>query len=467
MRYWAATWASIMSRPCTAQDSGSTSAPQGRGISRGRRNALADGTATNSAQAPFADPTPIAFQFSQRLKWPARHCRHVPSNKDGSTATKSPAFRLPTPAPSATTSPENSCPGTIGYRVGANSPRRTWMSVPQIPQASTLTTTSPSLGEGSSIFLTCRSLGASMTTAFTCPLFDSAHSQAADELLLGDPARKQYREAGQGGGGCELGVEESAAADEADQEQGRGGRVRRCEVDGVEELVPAEDQTDQRGRRNPGGDQRHHDAEDLVAELRPVDAGRLEQVGRDLEEERPQQPHAERQVDRRVDQREGEDVVEQVEVARQQVQRHQARREGQEPGRDEEEEHVARPLHGADRQGVGRRQSEHKDQERREDAGDRGVDEVRRKVAGQHGLKLLERRGKGRDDHRDDADGRRLADAEALEGHEVEQEGDVRGVLARTSEGEHEDRVKRLHHEERSQQRAQLDEGPDQRQCDP
>src|SRR5439155_16528193 len=199
MRYWAATWASIMSRPCTAQDSGSTSAPQGRGISRGRRNALADGTATNSAQAPFADPTPIAFQFSQRLKWPARHCRHVPSNKDGSTATKSPAFRLPTPAPSATTSPEDSCPGTIGYRVGANSPRRTWMSVPHIPHASTLTTTSPALGEGSAISLTFKSLGAPMTTAFTCPLFDRTHGQAADELLLSDPTVEQDRQAGECG----------------------------------------------------------------------------------------------------------------------------------------------------------------------------------------------------------------------------------------------------------------------------
>src|SRR5207237_8576673 len=99
--------------------------------------------------------------------------------------------------------------------------------VPHITHASPLPTTSPSLGEGSSIFLTCRSLGASMTTAFTCPLFDSAHRQAADELLLGDPAGEQYREAGQGGGGCELGVEESPAADEADQEQARGGRVRR------------------------------------------------------------------------------------------------------------------------------------------------------------------------------------------------------------------------------------------------
>src|SRR6266566_8223632 len=246
MRYWAATWASIMSRPCTAQDSGSTSAPQGRGISRGRRNALADGTATNSAQAPFADPTPIAFQFSQRLKWPARHCRHVPSNKDGSTATKSPAFRLPTPAPSATTSPENSCPGTIGYRVGANSPRSTWMSVPQIPQASTLTTTSPSLGEGSSIFLTFRSLGASMTTAFTyCPLFDSTHGQAADELLLCDPAGQQDRQAGQGGGRGELGIEETPAADEAHEEQRRRGRLRRREVHGVEELVPTKDKADQ------------------------------------------------------------------------------------------------------------------------------------------------------------------------------------------------------------------------------
>src|SRR6266480_3705840 len=192
------TLASTMSSPWTAHDSGSTRAPQSRGISAGRRKALAAGTATNSADAPFAEPTPIAFQFSHRLKWPARHCRQEPSNSDGSTATKSPTLRFFTPAARSTTSPQNSWPGTMGYFVGSNSPRRTWMSVPQIPHASTLTTTSSAFGVGSAIFLIVSSLGESMTTAFMWPLlFDSTHRQAADQLLLRDPARQEDGEAGQ------------------------------------------------------------------------------------------------------------------------------------------------------------------------------------------------------------------------------------------------------------------------------
>src|ERR1700736_2949701 len=104
------TW----SRPWTAHDRGSTRAPQWRGMSGGNGEAFADGTTTNSAQAPFAEPTPIAFQFSQRLKRPARHCRHLPQYNEGSTATKSPIFTLLAPPPVATTSPQNSWPGTIG-----------------------------------------------------------------------------------------------------------------------------------------------------------------------------------------------------------------------------------------------------------------------------------------------------------------------------------------------------------------
>src|SRR5713226_2480886 len=62
-------------------------------------NAFADGTATNSAQAPLTLPTPIAFQFSQRLKRPARHIRQWPQNREGSTATKSPSLILRTADP--------------------------------------------------------------------------------------------------------------------------------------------------------------------------------------------------------------------------------------------------------------------------------------------------------------------------------------------------------------------------------
>src|ERR1700716_2997112 len=100
-----------MSSPWTAHDRGSTRAPQWRGMSDGNPKAFAAGTATNSAQAPFAEPTPIAFQFSQRLKRPALHWRHLPQNSNESTPTKSPPLTLPTSAATATTSPQNSWPG--------------------------------------------------------------------------------------------------------------------------------------------------------------------------------------------------------------------------------------------------------------------------------------------------------------------------------------------------------------------
>src|SRR3981081_4965382 len=103
-----------MSSPWTAHDRGSTRAPQLRGMSDGSWKAFADGTATNSAEAPFAEPTPIAFQFSHRLNLPIRHCRHLPQNNDGSTATKSPTFTFCTSFATATTAPQNSWPGTIG-----------------------------------------------------------------------------------------------------------------------------------------------------------------------------------------------------------------------------------------------------------------------------------------------------------------------------------------------------------------
>src|SRR5207302_6078256 len=66
------------------------------------------GTRTNSAHAPSVRATPMPFQFSQRLKRPARHWRHVPSYSVGSTATKSPTLTLRTSAPIATTSPQRS-----------------------------------------------------------------------------------------------------------------------------------------------------------------------------------------------------------------------------------------------------------------------------------------------------------------------------------------------------------------------
>src|SRR5207302_10071048 len=193
---------------------------------------------------------------------------------------------------------------------------------------------------------------------------------------------QQDRQAGQRGGCRQLRVEQAAAADEADQEDRRGGRDGGSEVDRVEELVPAEDEADQGGGRNPGRDQGHHDSKYLVPKLGAVDARRLKEIGRNLEEKRAQQPHPEREVDRGVDEDQRQDVVEQVQVPGQQVQRHEAGGKRQEAGRDEEEEHVLSLLHRPDGKGVRGGQSEHEEQKSRNQACDRRVDEEGWEVAG-------------------------------------------------------------------------------------
>src|SRR5438552_18930388 len=76
------------------------------------------------------------------------------------------------------------------------------------------------------------------------------------------------------------------------------------------------------------------------------------------------------------------------------------------------------------------------------------------------------RRHDDRDDHRDNADCRRLSDAEALERNDVETVRNAGRVLARASGGQHVDRVEGMHDEQRSQQTTQLDEGSPQRKGD-
>src|SRR6202012_18348 len=57
----------------------------------------------------------------------------------------------------------------MGYGVGGNSPSMMWMSVPQIPQASTLTTICPGPGAGSGTCATRKLPGRSSTTARMSP----------------------------------------------------------------------------------------------------------------------------------------------------------------------------------------------------------------------------------------------------------------------------------------------------------
>src|SRR6266478_3848319 len=117
----------------------------------------------------------------------------------------------------------------------------TWMSVPQMPQASGRRPVSPTLRWAS------RSRPLS---------FDSSHREASDELLLRDPACQKYRQT---------------------RERGRGGEL------GVEQLVPAEDETDQRRGGDSRGYQRHHDPRELTEEAGTVHAGRFKKVVGNLE----------------------------------------------------------------------------------------------------------------------------------------------------------------------------------------
>ena len=75
-------------------------------------------------------------------------------------------------------------------------------------------------------------------------------------------------------------------------------------------------------------------------QARAVQAGGLEQLARDLEEERTHHPHRDRQIHRRVQDDQRPDVVEQADVVDDHVQRHDRRDDWQHLGADEEEQHV-------------------------------------------------------------------------------------------------------------------------------
>ncbi len=111
---------------------------------------------------------------------------------------------------------------------------------------------------------------------------------------------------------------------------------------------------------------------------------------RDLREEGAQHPDRDRQVHHRVEEDEQPDVVEQVDLLGEQVDRQQPRDDRQELGRQEEEQHVRPLLDRTDRQGVGRGEREHDDEDRRADARGRRVDQRRPRPGGQERLVAVE-----------------------------------------------------------------------------
>lgn len=134
----------------TQQASGSTSVAASvdtcSGTGRRSRRAFSAGTRTCSAKPPGW--IRVCLKTSQSVWWPRRHRSHTRHGTWWWTATRVPSARSQ-PAgrgsPSATTSPTSSCPSTTGALRDTYQSSR---SLPQTPQASIRTTTSPGPGGG-------------------------------------------------------------------------------------------------------------------------------------------------------------------------------------------------------------------------------------------------------------------------------------------------------------------------------
>ena len=140
-----------ISSPDRQQAAGSVRAAVTASRPRGRGCTQAAGSATRSAKPPMR---------RARGHWetrPAAQAGQAPQPWDGSHATARPTSRGLTPRPTARTIPEYSCPITSGGCHG-NSPWVAWMSVPQMPAASTPTTTSPGPATGSGASSTVKRL---------------------------------------------------------------------------------------------------------------------------------------------------------------------------------------------------------------------------------------------------------------------------------------------------------------------
>ena len=105
-----------VSAVCTALPSGSKIAARSGSIPAGCTQRLPAGTATNSAKAPSRS-TPMLEVRMHMCRRPARQLRQMPHTTWPSALTRSPILTDSTPAPSSTTTPENSCPGISGGRI--------------------------------------------------------------------------------------------------------------------------------------------------------------------------------------------------------------------------------------------------------------------------------------------------------------------------------------------------------------
>ena len=147
---------------CRPTANGSTSGPYAAGRASGRWNERSAPTRASSAKPPGAPPRPMRAAPAQWATSPARHHRHVPQDRTGSTAARIPSAQSsPAPAPTATTSPQNSWPMTVP----AGMIGRALRSEPQIPQPVTCRTSSPGPGVGSPTVSTANPLSGPTTAA--------------------------------------------------------------------------------------------------------------------------------------------------------------------------------------------------------------------------------------------------------------------------------------------------------------
>src|ERR671915_1790756 len=214
-----------------------------------------------------------------------------------------------------------------------------------------------------------------LTAVIRAPSLDRTHRQAADHPLLRDPSGEHHRNAGEHRGGRELREELTPGADVRRDPDRDRGPLHRVQLDGIEELVPSEDDAEESRRRDAGRGQRQDHRRELSPEPSSVDLGGLDQLAGDLDEERTQHPDGQGQVDRRVEDDQHQPRVQQIELPREYPYRQDRGHDRQEPGRDEEEEDVAPPLDRLDGQGVRRRDREREDDQRRDEHDHRRVHE--------------------------------------------------------------------------------------------
>ena len=155
----------------------------------------------------------------------------------------------------------------------------------------------------------------------------------------------------------------------------------------------AQDDRQQRGRRDARQGQRHQQVDQLLLGLGAVHAAGLEDVLGHLLEEGVEHPDHDRQVDQREDDGQADAGIEQPEIAEDQVHRHQHADRRQHLGRQHPEQHVLGPLLREEGHGIGRRDRQREREQGRADRDDHAVRSEAEIVGAllDHGI-VLERR---------------------------------------------------------------------------